>query len=192
MLPPVANNYDLVVRNSVTPSANLVYNLGQKDLRYLNVYADYVTCSGIGFQSSGDFFGSYNELRDNPEWAALISYSNIGPFMLPPAETNYDIVVQNSLTPSANLVYNLGQKDLRYSTVWCDNLACSNLFFHDNGVFVGSFSGSYNDLRDKPAGGVGSTPEYYEKLSFFPDKSLTLTAQSNSVIAGLNLQTTGT
>ena len=112
--------------------------------------------------------------------------------MLPPVETNYDIVVHNSLTPSANLVYNLGQKDLRYSTVWCDNLACSNLFFHDNGVFVGSFSGSYNDLRDKPAGGVGSTPEYYEKLSFFPDKSLTLTAQSNSVIAGLNLQTTGT
>ena len=55
-------------------------------------------------------------------------------------------------------------------------------------MVVGSFSGNYNDLRDKPNGGA---PEYYETLSFFPDKSLTLTAQSNSVIAGLNLETTG-
>jgi len=52
----------------------------------------------------------------------LISYSNIGPFMQPPVETNYDIVVQNSVTPSANGVCNLGQKDLRYLNVSTDLL----------------------------------------------------------------------
>ena len=74
--------------------------------------------------------------------------------MQPPTEANYDIVVQNSVTPSANDVWNLGQKDLRYLSVWCDNVACSNLVFQDNGMVVGSFSGSYNDMRDKPVGGA--------------------------------------
>ena len=49
--------------------------------------------------------------------------------MQPPVETKYDIVVQSSVTPSANGVWNLGLKDLRYLNVWCDNLACSNLVF---------------------------------------------------------------
>ena len=34
-------------------------------------------------------------------------------------------------------------------------------------------------------------PDYYETLSFFPDKTLTLIAQSNNVISGLNLETSG-
>jgi hypothetical protein len=36
-----------------------------------------------------------------------------------------------------------------------------------------------------------SQPEYYEVQSFFPDKSFTLTAQSNNPISGLTLETSG-
>jgi hypothetical protein len=103
--------------------------------------------------------------------------------MLPPVETNYDLVVQNSVTPSANTTYNLGQKDLRYLNVWSDQVACSNIGFHSGGNFVGTFDGSYASLRD--------TPELSETLTFFPDKSLTLTAQSNNLISGLTLETSG-
>ncbi len=55
---------------------------------------------------------------------------------------------------------------------------------------IGFFSGRYNELRDKPTGGVGA-PEYYEVLPFFPVKTLTLRAQSNNLIYGLNLETSG-
>jgi hypothetical protein len=37
-----------------------------------------------------------------------------------------------------------------------------------------------------------SQSDYLETLSFLPDKSLTLTTQSNNLISGLNLETTGT
>ncbi len=96
--------------------------------------------------------------------------------MLPPVETNYDLVMQNNVTPSANTTYNLGQKDLRYLNVWSDQVACSNIGFHSGGNFVGVFDGSYASLWD--------TPELFEALTFFPDKSLTLTAQSNNLISG--------
>ena len=108
--------------------------------------------------------------------------------MLPLADTNYDLVVENSATPSANMTFNLGQKDLRYLNVWSDIMACSNIDFHSGGNFIGVFSGSYNELRDKPK---ISQPNYYEVLSFFPDKSLTLTAARSNLISGLNLETTG-
>ena len=75
--------------------------------------------------------------------------------MQPPGlETSYETVVQISVTLGANGVWSLGQKDLRYLNVWCYNLACSNQVFQDNGIVVGSFSDSYNDLRDKPLGGA--------------------------------------
>ena len=74
--------------------------------------------------------------------------------MQPPAETNYDIVVQTSVTLSANEVWNLGQKDLRYLNVWCDNVTCSNMVFYDNGMFVESFSGSSNGMRVMHVGGA--------------------------------------
>ena len=92
------------------------------------------------------------------------------------------------MTPSANTAFNLGQKDLRYLNVWSDVAAFSNLGFYQEGNFIEAFSGSYNELRDKPTFGA---PEYYETLSFFPDKSLTLIAQRNNPISGLNLETSG-
>ncbi len=110
---------------------------------------------------------------DRSDWTELVSFSNIGPMMLP-LETNFDLVVQNSVTPCAHLTFNLGQKDLRYLNVWSDVVACSNIGFHQGGELIGSFSGSYNELRDKPT--TNGTPEFYETLAFFPDKSLTMTA----------------
>jgi hypothetical protein len=65
-------------------------------------------------------------------------------------------------------------------------LATSSIGLHSGGTFTGTFSGSYNELRDKP---TFSQPDYYETLSFFPDMSLALTAQSNNLISGLNLET---
>ncbi len=91
--------------------------------------------------------------------------------MLPLVETNFDLVVQNSATPSVNASYNLGQNNLRYLNVWSDLVACSNVAFHENGNFIGAFNGLYDSLRDKPS---FSQPVYFEaRLSFFQDKSLT-------------------
>jgi hypothetical protein len=67
-------------------------------------------------------------------------------------------------------------------------VACSNINFHENGNFVGVFDGSYDSLRGKPE---NSQPNHFETFTFFPDKSLTLTAQSNNVISGLNLEASG-
>jgi len=125
---------------------------------------------------------------DRPDWTNLISFPNIGVYMLPPVETNYDLVVKNSLIPSANTTNNLGQKDLRYLNVRSENVACSNIDFHSGGNFVGTFNGSYDSLRNKPE---ISQPGYYEVLPFFPDKSLTLITARNDLISGLNLERTG-
>jgi len=86
---------------------------------------------------------------DRPVWIDIISFTNIGPYMLQQVEKNYDLVAQNNVTPSANMTYNLWQKDLRYLNVWSENVACSNIDFHENGNFIGSFDGSYDSLRVK-------------------------------------------
>ena len=70
--------------------------------------------------------------------------------MLPHIETSFDLVAQNNINPSANSTYNMGQKDLRYLNVWSDLVATSNIAYHYGGNFIGAFSGSYNELRDKP------------------------------------------
>jgi hypothetical protein len=57
-------------------------------------------------------------------------------------------------------------------------------------MIVGSFSGSYNNLQDKPIVVIGA-PEYYELLPFFLDNTLTLMAQSNDLISGLELEVPG-
>ena len=67
-------------------------------------------------------------------------------------------------------------------------MACSNIALHSGGNFIGAFSDSYNELCDKLE---FSQPEYFETLSFFSDKSLTLKAQSNNIISGLILEAAG-
>jgi hypothetical protein len=92
----------------------------------------------------------YNSLINRPEWTGRISFSTIGPYMInmnPPEKNNLDIVVQNSVTPSANLVYNLGQKLFRYRNVWSDNVICNTVAFHFDGVLNGTFTRSFKELR---------------------------------------------
>jgi len=84
--------------------------------------------------------------------------------MLPPEETNFDLVVQNSVTPSLNLTWNLGQKDPKYLVRIC---VCGSNLFLQNVEDQIQFNGSYNQLRDKPTFGA---PDYYETIHFFPDK----------------------
>jgi hypothetical protein len=87
---------------------------------------------------------------DRPDWTSLISFSNIGPYMLPHVETNFDLVVGNNVAPSANTTFNLGQQNFRFLNVWSETVACSNLSFHSGGNFVSTFDGSYASLRGKP------------------------------------------
>jgi hypothetical protein len=70
--------------------------------------------------------------------------------MFPPVQTNLDLGVGNNVTPSASLVFNMGQKDIRFLNVWSENTICSNIGFHSGGNIYARFSGSYNELRDKP------------------------------------------
>jgi len=67
MSPPEATNFDIVMLNSVTPSANVTWNLGQNGRRYLYIYTEFVRCNRVVFDAgSTSFWGSYNELRDRP------------------------------------------------------------------------------------------------------------------------------
>ncbi len=65
-------------------------------------------------------------------------------------------------------------------------MTCSNIGFGIDGNFTESFSGNYIVLRDKPTT-VGA-PELYETFYFFPNKSLTLTANFNNLISGMALE----
>ena len=51
MLPFEVNNYDIVVGNNISPSVQYVFNLGQDNRRWKNVYSDWVVCSDIVFNT---------------------------------------------------------------------------------------------------------------------------------------------
>jgi len=93
------------------------------------------------------------------------------PFISPSETTNFDIITDNSITPVSHQVYNIGQRFRRYNVVHTENLNLTTAIF-DNGVRQTYFSGSYNELRDKPtiSGGTWSTltekPEWTTKFSY--------------------------
>jgi hypothetical protein len=57
---------------------------------------------------------SFNEITDKPTWVGKFSYDDIGQYMDPAQPSNFDIVVSDSLTPSANSTCNLGQDLMRF------------------------------------------------------------------------------
>ena len=69
--------------------------------------------------------------KDGSEWTDLVSYSIIGSFMLPPEETHFDLVDLNSVTPSVNLTWNVGEKDLRCLNVLSKFVCCSDLILQN-------------------------------------------------------------
>jgi hypothetical protein len=84
---------------------------------------------------------------DRPLWTNQFSWENIGPFMFPAETTNFDIVALNSITPSVNNTWNLGQNGRRFLHVYTETLRCRGIGFDTGST---SFTGSYNELRDKP------------------------------------------
>ena len=95
---------------------------------------------------------------DRPEWTNQFSWSYLGPFISPAETTNFDVITSNSITPVSHQVYNLGQRFRRYNVVHTENLNLTTAIF-DNGARHTYFSGSYNELRDKP--------EYFDQIDFF-------------------------
>jgi hypothetical protein len=57
---------------------------------------------------------SWGGLTDMPAWVSKFSFSDIGQFMDPAEQSNFDVVASDSLTPSANSTFNLGQDVRRW------------------------------------------------------------------------------
>jgi hypothetical protein len=57
---------------------------------------------------------SWSGLTDKPAWVDKFSYDNIGQYMDPARPSNFDIVVSDSITPSADSAYNIGQNLRRF------------------------------------------------------------------------------
>eukprot|EP00873_Tetraselmis_striata_P019242 jgi/Tetstr1/439506/TSEL_027935.t1 len=58
-------------------------------------------------------------LSGRPLWTDKFIYTqNVGPQMYPTASENYDVVLLDSITPTTNDVYNLGQDGLRWKFVY--------------------------------------------------------------------------
>jgi hypothetical protein len=55
---------------------------------------------------------SWSGITDKPAWIDKFSYDDIGQYMDPTRPSNFDIVVSDSITPSAVSAFNIGQ-DLR-------------------------------------------------------------------------------
>jgi hypothetical protein len=55
---------------------------------------------------------SWSGINDKPTWVDKVSYDDIGQYMDPARPSNYDIIVSDSITPSAVSAFNIGQ-DLR-------------------------------------------------------------------------------
>eukprot|EP00873_Tetraselmis_striata_P035338 jgi/Tetstr1/455602/TSEL_042414.t1 len=71
--------------------------------------------------SSQDFGADVDwaSLSGRPLWTDKFIYTqNVGPQMYPTASENYDIVLLDSITPTTNDVYNLGQDGLRWKFVY--------------------------------------------------------------------------
>jgi hypothetical protein len=95
-----------------------------------------------------------------PEWTNQFSCENVGPFISPPETTNFDIITNNSITPVVVKVYNIGQRLRHYNIVHSENVMCRACIF-DTGPTT--FTGSYSELRDKPANSGGTWSAMAEK-----------------------------
>ena len=91
-------------------------------------------------------------LPNRPVWTNKFAWENVGPFLLTPESTNFDIVAANSITPSAHKTWNLGQQNRRWLYAYIDEVRTRGITFFDTDPFAATFfTGSYNELRDKPA-----------------------------------------
>jgi hypothetical protein len=85
---------------------------------------------------------------NRPEWTNNFGWENVGPFMFPTEASNFDIIAYNSITPTMDYMYNLGQKQKRYKHVYTQFVMCGSVYFNNQTSEM--FTGSYNELRDLP------------------------------------------
>eukprot|EP00873_Tetraselmis_striata_P034605 jgi/Tetstr1/454869/TSEL_041733.t1 len=80
--------------------------------------AGYATEAWVTSQDFGAD-ADWASLSGRPLWTDKFIYTqNVGPQMYPTASENYDIVLLDSITPTTNDVYNLGQDGLRWKFVY--------------------------------------------------------------------------
>eukprot|EP00873_Tetraselmis_striata_P012316 jgi/Tetstr1/432580/TSEL_021950.t1 len=74
-------------------------------------YATEAWVTSQGFGSGSD----WDTLANRPSWTDKFVYTqNVGPQMFPVETSNFDIVALDSITPTSNMGYNLGQDQLRW------------------------------------------------------------------------------
>ena len=154
-LVPEAFNEDIIGLNSITPSTDLQWNLGQYTRRWLYGYIDEVRTRGVAFMQNNNFAdstfftGSYNQLRDKPDlsgyatqsfvnnsiaavggkttWATIDrpSWTDKLTYQTIAGSVGNDLIVSDSFVPSADDTYNLGQTSLRYKFVYARSIQSS-------------------------------------------------------------------
>jgi hypothetical protein len=80
------------------------------------------------------------------------------------------MITNNSITPVVDKISNIGQRFLRYNVVHTENLNLTSAIF-DNGVRQTYFTGSYNELRDRPTcsstwSTLAEKPEWTTKIAY--------------------------
>ena len=166
--PPGTNGSDANVPSWVTTSQGGVL---------LTNFGGTIDASRVNNLPSGGT-ADWATLSGRPEWTNHFTWENIGQYMWPDASTtNFDIVAQNSLTPSAHRVYNLGQAGRNWLLAYIQEVRTEAIrFFSGSFDTTGTyFTGSYTELRDLPTGGnvdlTGYATESYvnTQISAIPD-----------------------
>lgn len=150
MDPVVAENYDITALNSITPApGNPGYNLGQDKLRWLYVYARLVKSSdGIIFgNNASPFTGQYSELAGVPTvfpsaWAQVSGKPGWAKDSAADIPLSAFLGTASNILPVANNAHTLGSADAQWSKLYTAGIQF--------GTNTAAFTGSYNELRDKP------------------------------------------
>jgi hypothetical protein len=102
---------------------------------------------------------SWSGITDKPAWVDKFTYENVGPFMDLARPSNFDIVVSDSITPSAVSAFNIGQDLRRFLFGDFERVRISATSPHneDEAVpykfmreYVAEFVANWADIRGRP------------------------------------------
>ena len=116
---------------------------------------------------------SWSGITDLPAWTAKLSYLDIGAHMWPPETSNFDVIVQDSITPITDVTYNLGQHGRRYRNLFAEAIQTSALRCAEGGsIYLGSYDSTV----------LGDTHSWELRPNANDNKVLDLHSLSNSRI----------